>query len=124
MFPTPSRIVNVTTTFSPIIPPLRKKLTLRPRICGGWVTVQLADERLHVDLFVIVSATTATGLARTLALGAETLALPLRPPHPVIGASRQLGLDFPEPQRIHFTLSRFDNGAETLSRPMCAEGVL
>jgi hypothetical protein len=33
-------------------------------------------------------------------------------------------LDFPEPQRIHFTLSRFDNGAETLSRPMCAEGVL
>jgi hypothetical protein len=62
-------------------------------------------------------------LARTLALGAETLALPLRPPHPV-GAPRQLGLDFPEPQRIHFTLSRFDNGAETLSRPMCAEGVL
>ena len=39
-------------------------------------------------------------------------------------APRQLGLDFPEPQRIHFTLSRFDNGAETLSRPMCAEGVL
>src|SRR5215475_13571402 len=37
--------------------------------------------------------------------------------------SRRL-LDFPEPQRIHFTLSRFDNGAETLSRPMCAEGVL
>src|SRR5262249_3102164 len=37
--------------------------------------------------------------------------------------SRHL-LDFPEPQRIHFTLSRFDNGAETLSRPMCAEGVL
>jgi hypothetical protein len=72
--------------------------------------VQVADERLHVDLFVIVSATTATGLARTLALGAETLALPLRPPHPVIGAPRQLGLDFPEPQRIHFTLSRFDNG--------------
>jgi hypothetical protein len=36
----------------------------------------------------------------------------------------KLGLDFPEPQRIHFILSRFDNGAETLSRPMCAEGVL
>jgi hypothetical protein len=59
-----------------------------------------------------------------MALGAETRALPLRPPHPVIGAARQLGLDFPEPQRIHFTLSRFDNRAETLSRPMCAEGVL
>jgi hypothetical protein len=60
----------------------------------------------------------------TLALGAETLALPLRPPHPVIGAPRQLGLDFPEPQRIHFTLSPLTNGAEILSRPMCAEGVL
>src|SRR5262249_47483931 len=36
----------------------------------------------------------------------------------------KLGLDFPEPQRIHFILSCFDNGAETLSRPMCAEGVL
>ena len=67
----------------------------------------------------------ATRLASMdFALGAETLALPLRPPHPVIGAPKQLGLDFPEPQRIHFTLSRFDNGAETLSRPMCAEGVL
>jgi hypothetical protein len=27
---------------------------------------------------------------------------------------RQLGLDFPEPQRIHFTLSRFDNEAENI----------
>jgi Tripartite tricarboxylate transporter family receptor len=48
-----------------------------------------------------------------------------QPSSSVIGAPRQLGLDFPEPQRIHhFTLSRFDNGAETLGRPMCAEGVL
>src|SRR5215472_11724729 len=29
-------------------------------------------------------------------------------------APRQLGLDFPEPQRFHFTLSRFDNGADTI----------
>ena len=30
-------------------------------------------------------------------------------------APRQLGLDFPEPQRIHFTLSRFAQGFFWLS---------
>jgi len=34
IFPTPSLIVNVTTTVSPIIPPFKEKLTCQRNICG------------------------------------------------------------------------------------------
>jgi hypothetical protein len=39
-----SAIVRVTVTVSPISPPLKKKATSRPKICGGWLMVQVADD--------------------------------------------------------------------------------